>query len=210
MDDVRVPEVDHRVAVGVGRVHMVGVDLLAVEVERHGVGEGHDRQGRLWSRGDRLVERLHELIDAHPLADVLVRDDQRARLAEVLVAARVVAVPVGVEHEADRPVADLRDRGHDLLGQRRVLVVDQEDAVRAGRDADVATPAHQHVDAVGDLDRLDLDVLHVLLSRRRSGQRQRQHESESTEMSGAHPASCVGRDHPHDSISSEQPSGVAG
>ena len=55
------------------------------------------------------------------------------------------------------------DRGLDLVRQRRVLAVDHEDAVGAGRDADVAAGAGQHLDAFGELLGLDLDLAEILL-----------------------------------------------
>src|SRR5205814_7554244 len=59
----------------------------------------------------------------------------RAHLDEVRVPSRVVAVQVRVRDEADRGRADLPDRGDDLVGERRVLRVDHEDAVRPGEHA---------------------------------------------------------------------------
>ena len=87
------------------------------------------------------VVRFDELLDAHPPAHVVVREDQRPRRAEVLVSAGVVAVPVRVEHKTYRPIAYRADRRNDRVGQRRVLVIDQEYAVGADRYGHVAAPA---------------------------------------------------------------------
>ena len=109
------------------------------------------------------------------LAHVVVGDDRRLG-AEGRVAAGVVAVPVGVEHELELAGARALQRGADLVGERRELVVDDEDAVVARRDADVAARALQHVDVAGDLGRLDLHLREVPLLRRggAGGQRQQQ------------------------------------
>ena len=65
-------------------------------------------------------------------------DDGRPFLAQVLVAAGVVAMPMGVDDEADRLVAQLPDGGENLLAERRELIVDQIHAIRPGRHPDVA------------------------------------------------------------------------
>jgi len=54
---VGLDEVDHRVAVGVGRGHVVDADLVAVPVERDRVREGDDRQRGLGRRLDLPAER---------------------------------------------------------------------------------------------------------------------------------------------------------
>ncbi len=141
------------------------MDLVAVEMEGDGVGEGDHGERHLGPGRHRAVERLHELIGAHAVPDVVVGDDQGALAAQVLVAAGVIAVPVGVEHEADRPGLDRRHRRLDLLGQRRELIVDQEHSVLAGRDPDVAPLPDQHVDARRHRHRLDDDLLRLLRRR---------------------------------------------
>jgi hypothetical protein len=103
------------------------------------------------------------------LRTFLVRDDERSRFSEVLVAAGVVAVPVRIEDELHRLGRDLRDRRGDLVAERRVLVVDHENRVHPGRDADVAAGAGQHVHGVGKLRRSHLDLGEIGLRRRRKG-----------------------------------------
>jgi len=94
---------------------------------------------------------------------------QGAGFTEVLVAAGVVAVPMGVEDETNRPLVDSLDRRPDLVGQRRVLIVDQKDPVSACRDGDVAAGALEHVDPVRDFCRGDLNLGKVLLRPRGHG-----------------------------------------
>ena len=66
-------------------------------------------------------------------AQLVAREDGRAQPGEVRVAADVVGVHVRVDQEADRLVGDAADRGDQLVGERRELRVDQQDAVGARR-----------------------------------------------------------------------------
>ena len=142
---------------------MEDVEVVAVPVEGHRVGEGdHGQRARRRRRGG-PVEHFVELLDAHPFAHILVGDEDGAGLPHVFVAADVVAVPVRVDHEADRLVADRSDGGQDFLGQRGILIVDEEDTVVSDRDADVAATPDEHVDALGHVYDLDLYVIEVLL-----------------------------------------------
>ena len=50
-----------------------------------------------------------------------------------------------------------------------VPIVDDEDAVVARRDADVAATTDEHIDPLGYIDDLDLHVIEVLLSPRGRG-----------------------------------------
>ena len=110
-------------------------------------------------------------------ADVLVRDDG-ALASEDLVSAGVIAVEVRVEDEPDRLVGDCLEGFLDLRCQGRELVVDDDDAVLAGRDADVAARTGQHVDRAGHRLGLDLDLAEVLvLGKRGSGEEERSEEN---------------------------------
>src|SRR3972149_5233380 len=130
----------------------------SVHVKREVFGEGHDRERHLGRGGRGALEELADLLFRHPPANVLVGDDDGARAPHVLVAARMVAVPVGIHHEADRARAYRRDRRPDLLGERGVLVVDYENPVASRRDPDVSSRADEHVDPGGDIHRLDLNL----------------------------------------------------
>ena len=94
------------VAVGVRGRHVEGVDLLAVEVERCVVSEkvttGSAAFGDAGTFMSKSSMNCSALIRLRTLSCATMSD---AGLAEVLVAAGVVAVPVRVEHEADRLVA---------------------------------------------------------------------------------------------------------
>ena len=100
--------------------------------------------------GSLRVQRLDELVGRHPLADVFVREDQRAGLAHVLVAAGVIEVPVRVEHEPHGLRRDRLDGGEDLRRQRRELVVDDERRVIADDEPNVPARADEHVYRAGD------------------------------------------------------------
>jgi hypothetical protein len=95
-----------------------------------------------------------------------VRDDHAAGLAQRLVAADVVAVVVRVDDEPHRPLVDLADRRQQLVGQRLQLIVDDEHAVLPGRHGDVAAPALDHGDGVGQPGR---DILDFLILREHAG-----------------------------------------
>ena len=112
--------------------------------------------------GDLRVEEVDELIRRHPLQRVVVRDDHGAGLAERLVAAGVIVVPVRVEYEADRRARYGGDGLRDLRHQRRELVVDEQHAVRPDEHRDVARDdagGAQHVETVGELLALDLGLV---------------------------------------------------
>ena len=120
-------------------------------------------------------------------AQLLARDDRRAHLAEVLVAAGVVAVQVRVHDELDRLRRELLDRGGDLVAQRRELRVDHEDAIGPDQDADGPALAVERVELVGDLVGFDLNLAEILPALR-VGDGGRQHEGAEgeDESNGCH------------------------
>ena len=64
--------------------------------------------------------------------------------------------------ETNRRVGDFANGVDNAIGQRRVLVIDQENPVLAGEEADIAAPALDVADgARHGMDR-DLDVVEVL------------------------------------------------
>jgi hypothetical protein len=91
----------------------------------------------------------------------------------------MIEVVVRIDDEAQRLVGEALERGADLVGERRELVVDDHDAVLADRCSDVAARTFQHVHAARDLRDLDLDLAEILLlgacGARDSGQRTEQH-----------------------------------
>jgi hypothetical protein len=115
-----------------------------------------------------LIERLQKLRRREPLPHVVVRDDERASFAVILVAAGVVEMPMRVQHESNGLRRERRDRGLDLRRERRVFVVDQKDRVFTHRQAHVAAGAGEHVHALSQGSRADLDRVEVL-GRQRCG-----------------------------------------
>ena len=129
--EVGVPHVDHvgiskdddRVAVRVCVLNVERVQLVAVQVERKRLGKCYHRKRNLWPGRVLGVEHLQYLRRAQSLPHVIVGNDDRPRLTQILVSTRVIPVPVSVDHEANRLVAKLPNRGEYLFCQRRVLVV---------------------------------------------------------------------------------------
>src|SRR5215813_2148746 len=88
-------------------------------------------------------------------------DDRRIK-AEYRVAAGVIAVPVRVDDEFELALAQFLKRGLDLVGERRVLIINDQKAVRADRNADVSTRAFKHIDVAGHLGRFHLNFGKIL------------------------------------------------
>jgi hypothetical protein len=151
VNDVGLGEENQAVAVGVPVGDVQDFDLFAVEVDGEGVVEGDDGEGFLGRRPA-----------GEPLADVGVRDDGRLA-AEVGVGAGVVAVEMGVEDELELTGIELLEGRLDLGRQRGEFVVDDEQPVGAGGDANVPALALEHVYVAGDVSRLDVHLGEVLL-----------------------------------------------
>ena len=67
----------------------------------------------------------------------------------------MVAVHMGVDQKADRPVAECTNGRHDLLGERSELVVDHHHAIVADGQSHMPTGSLQIVDPVAHLVRDD-------------------------------------------------------
>ncbi len=90
--------------------------------------------------------------------------------AEDEVGSRMVTMVVGVEDELQLAPAYVLQGGAELVGQRGVLVVDDQDAVLAHRDPDVAPSPVQHVDVAAHVLGLNFDVFVLLLGHGRNSQ----------------------------------------
>ena len=55
-----------------------------------------------------------------------MRDDNGATLSKVLVAAGVIAMQVGIDEKTHRVVGYGLDGRDDLVGERRILIVDEK------------------------------------------------------------------------------------
>src|SRR5262249_6262067 len=160
MHDVRLREKDHAVTVRVAVGVMNRLDLFAVEMHRERFVESDHRQ-RLFRGGGNFLSGAVCAFHAQPFADVRVRDDGRIN-AEDGVAAGVVAVPVRIDDEFEFALAQLFQGGFDLVGQRRELIINDQDAVRADRYSDVSAGTFQHIDVAGDHRGLYLDFGKIL------------------------------------------------
>src|SRR5580700_2417167 len=94
-------------------------------------------------------------------ANVVLGNDGRL-LLEVGVPTGVVGVIVGVDDETHRLVGDAFQRVLNLVGQRGVLVIDDDDAVVADRRANVSARALQHVNIASHSRDLHLHFAEVL------------------------------------------------
>ena len=104
-----------------------------------------------------------------PVLDVDFGDDGDAVLGERFVAAGMVAMKMRVDEIFDRLVRNRRNRGLDLVMQRRELAVDHDDPVFRHRHGDVSALAFEHIDVVAEIGGLDLDLGEI--RRRRCGRR---------------------------------------
>ena len=138
-------------------------DLVAVEVKSHSVVVGNNGQSLRSGRRDITKPRLGP--GDEPYANGLMRQDRRG-LAEILVAAAVIEMPVSVDQKAHRRGTHGGHRGDDLVGQRGKLIVDQDGAVGPVRNPDVAARAKQHCDAGSQRLGLDFDLRKIRCLRR--------------------------------------------
>jgi hypothetical protein len=71
---------------------------------------------------------------------------------------------MGIDDEAHRFVSYTSERGFDLVGERRELIIDEDDSVVADREADIAASALQHVNIAANLADLDLYFAEVIFA----------------------------------------------
>ncbi len=81
----------------------------------------------------------------------------------------MIAVPVSVQDESQFLIGKTLERGPDLVGERRKLIVNDQKPVVTDRDADVSACAFKHVDVAGNFCRLHLNLGKVGLRVRGSG-----------------------------------------
>ena len=153
-------EVHQRVAVGVGAADRDQMHVFAIHVDGHGTFVGHHRQrGGGSGNAGRAVGSGRGM--SQPIAQFIAREDGDAHVREILVAAGVIAVHVGVHQEANRLVGNLMDGRGDLLRQRRELRVHHEDSIRPDQHADSAALAFERVEIVADLGGLDFHFAEI-------------------------------------------------
>src|SRR5271165_2549972 len=164
-------EEDDGVTVGVSCGKVQCPDVLSVEVHSDVMVEGNDGQcallGWLCVHGyGTAVAGFSASFQA--LANVVLSDDRSAFGGERHIPASVIAVIMGIDDEADGLVgdADALQSGGNLVSQRSVLVIHDNDAIIADGRRDVSAGALQHVNVAGDFCDLDLYFVEVLVLRR--------------------------------------------
>ena len=90
-------------------------------------------------------------------------DDDGAGISEGLVAAGMVAVPVGVDQKFHGRIGQFADGRHDPVAERRELIVDEKRAVLTHRNTQIAAGSNHHVDARRDFGGLDLHPRKIVL-----------------------------------------------
>ena len=133
VDDIGFTEKDDAVAIGVRARHVEHKYFVAIDVECYVLRERYRRQAFLRHRRFFSFEVVDDLVARQTLAYVVVRDDHRATLAQVDIAAGVVAMPVRVDQERDGFGCNCLDRGFNLRRERGELIVDHEHGVVADR-----------------------------------------------------------------------------
>src|ERR1051325_1608223 len=76
----------------------------------------------------------------------------------------VIEMVMGIDDEAHGFVSYSFERGFDLVGERGELIIDQDYAVAACREADIPARAHQHVNSAANLADLDLYFAEVIFA----------------------------------------------
>ena len=184
VNDSRLLEPDHDIAIRVAWGQVQHHHFVAVEEQAQTFAEGDDRQ---------LLGR--RLAGDQPRPHVVVRED-RPFAAKERIAAHMVAVVVGVDDIGWQAAAKPVDGGGDALGQGRELIIHHQHAVRPDADRNVAPDAFQHVDAFGHGNGLDFHIGEALPRpaerwRRCQGERRRcQSEKHGERRRSAPPEKC--------------------
>jgi hypothetical protein len=129
-DHVGIHEANHGVAIGMGGGNRNQLHVFAVHVERGEAVEGD--HGKPWRRGGCAWGAIGVGRGMHqPVAEVFAGQDGDAHLAQVFIAAGMIAVNVRIDHKLNLTIGDFADGGHDFFRQRGELGVHHKDAVRA-------------------------------------------------------------------------------
>ena len=137
-------------------------NVLAIEMHRQRLIERDHRQRFFWRWRGGGVEDRRLLFSSEPLANVVMRNDRRF-WSKDNVAAGVIAVPMSIQDELQFLVGNSSERGADLVGQWRKLIVNNQKPIFTNRDADISTRAFEHVDVAGNFRCLHLNFRKVSL-----------------------------------------------
>src|SRR5262245_416863 len=89
--------------------------------------------------------------------------DRASCFSQRLVSSGVVGIVSRVDEVTNRTFRERANCGQDLVGQRSVLGINDQDAVISNLDRDVATRANEHVDMALDRQNMNLDGIQVLV-----------------------------------------------
>ena len=130
-------------------------NVFTIEMHRQRLIE-RDHWQRFFRRRRRGgVEDCRFLLGSKSLAHVIMRDDRRFR-SKSNVAAGVISVPVSVQNEVQFLIGNTFERGPDLVGEWRKLIVNNQKPIITNRHADISTRAFEHVDVAGNFRGLHL------------------------------------------------------
>src|ERR1051326_9097818 len=108
------------------------------------------------------VEDCRLLFSSQPLTHVIMRNDRRF-WAKDNIAAGVIAMPMCIQDKLQFLVGNPFERGPDLIGERRKLIVNNQKSVITNRHADISARAFEHVDVAGNFCCLHLNFGKVSL-----------------------------------------------
>ena len=129
MHGFQVRKINDGVTIGVATTHIDCPHLDTAKINSRLIGENQSRRCIL-------------IAPDHIVPGILVNEDF-CDVDVPYIAARVVAMVMRVEYKLEFAVftAELGERHADLVGQRRELVVEDQDSVGPGRDANTAAAA---------------------------------------------------------------------
>ena len=116
MNHIGLAPVERGIAIGMPAAGCDRVDPVSIEMKADTIFIGDHRERCGWSRG--CGEACNRGACSHPHAHIVMRDDRHPGLAEVLVPAAVVEMPVGVDEIFHRLCTQRGNCGEDLVGQR--------------------------------------------------------------------------------------------
>ena len=84
-------------------------------------------------------------------------------LAEIGIAADMIAMNVGIDDVLQGLVAQFAQRGINFFGKRQKFVIHDQEPVRSGRNANVASGTEQHMNVPADGGFLDFHLAVILM-----------------------------------------------
>ena len=134
MHRVRAHEFNKDIAVRVCIGHLEDVHSFTIDMKSELIVEGH----QWW------LFRVAR--NRHLCTNIIVTENRCTHAAKIFVAAGMIRVHMRIDEEPDGRIRDIANRVHDLVGQRRVLIIDQENAGCADEKSDISTAAFNLAD----------------------------------------------------------------